>query len=325
MAIATRFDFVDWCLKSLGEPVVEVNVDDSQIDQRVDEALEYWHQYHYDGVEKLYLKQKITASTLTFTTSVASGFSVGEIVTGLTSGAQAQVCYERSETGTTQGSGPTLLVKNVEGTFVAGETVQGTDSLQSGTLAAAACTLGTFDQRYFDLPDHIFGVTRVLSFNAASSSKNLFDIQYQLRLNDLYDLASTSIIYYKTVMSHLALLDLELNGHPMYRFNKRNGRLYLDVNWDHNLILGEYVVVEAYRALDPDEWTKVWNDPWLKKYGTALIKRQWAVNGKKFLGIQLPGGVTVDWQGMYNEALTEIQQLEDELINKSAPLEFFLG
>ena len=323
MSIASREAFVDWCLKALGEPVVEVNIDDSQIDHRVDEALEHWHQYHFEGVEKVYLKQQITASTLKFTTSVGDNFQAGEKVVGMTSGAYA---YVATEVGGRKSTGTQLLIRNITGTFVAGETVQGTTSLASGTLAATAFfTIGTYDQRYFDLPDIVFGVSRVLSFNAANSSKNLFDIQYQLRLNDLYDLASTSIIYYKTVMSHLALLDLELNGHPLYRFNRMAGRLYLDVNWESNLILGEFVVIECYRAMDPTTWSRIWNEPWLKKYATALIKKQWATNGKKFLGIQLPGGVTIDWQGMYNEAMNEIKELEDEMLNKSAPLEFFLG
>lgn len=144
-------------------------------------------------------------------------------------------------------------------------------------------------------------------------------------MNDLYDLTSTSIIYYKQVMGHLALLDMELNGKPMFRFNRLQNRLTLDVNWDADIIPGAYVVVEAYRALDPDEFHRVWNENWFKHYATALIKKQWATNLKKFGGIQLPGGVVLDGQGMYQEATQEIKDLEDELQNKSAPLEFFMG
>jgi len=120
-------------------------------------------------------------------------------------------------------------------------------------------------------------------------------------------------------------LDLELNGHPQFRFNRRQGRLYLDINWETDLFLGDYVVLEVYRALDPTEFTKVYNDPWLKHYTTSLFKRQWATNLKKFQGLQLPGGVTLDGNGMYDEAITEIKDLEEELKTKSAPLEFFMG
>ena len=126
-------------------------------------------------------------------------------------------------------------------------------------------------------------------------------------------------------MSHLAMLDLELNGFPLYRFNRLQGRLYLDINWETDIPLGDHIVVEAYRALNPATFTKVWNDAWLKHYVIALFKKQWATNIKKFSGIQLPGGVTLDGDKLYDEATSEIKDLEDELQNKSAPLEFFLG
>jgi hypothetical protein len=126
-------------------------------------------------------------------------------------------------------------------------------------------------------------------------------------------------------MSHLALLDLELNGATMFRFNRRQNRLYLDINWESDIIVNEFVVVEAYRALDPAEYSKVWNESWLKHYVTALFKKQWAVNLKKFQGLQLPGGVTLDGNGLYDEATKEIDDLENDLMTKSAPLDFFLG
>ena len=319
MAVTTRQGLIDYCLRELGEPISEVNVEENQLEDRVDEALEYWHQYHSEGVEKVYLKEKVTASEIVLTTSVAENFSMAEVITGRTSGATARVSRE-----TTRGpSGTLLLVRDIEGTFEEGETINGGDSEETGVIATV--TLGTYDKRYFELPDIVYGISRVLPFSAASSSKSLFDLQYQLRLNDLYDLTSTSIIYYKTVMSHLALLDLELNGHPQFRFNRRQGRLYLDINWQSDVVLGDFVVFEAYRVLNPASWPRVWNDAWLKAYTTALFKRQWGANGKKFQGLVLPGGISVDWAGMYNEALDEIKELKDDLLNKSAPLEFFMG
>jgi hypothetical protein len=126
-------------------------------------------------------------------------------------------------------------------------------------------------------------------------------------------------------MSHLAMLDLELNGYPLYRFNRMQGRLYLDINWETDIPLGDYIVVEAYRALNPADFTKVWNENWLKRYVTAQFKRQWGTNLKKFTGLQLPGGVTLDGDKLYQEAMQEIKELEDELMNKSAPLDFFMG
>ena len=324
MAVTTRQQLIEYCLRDLGEPVVEINIDDSQIEDRVDEALEYWRQYHFDGIERVYLKQKVTATEITTTTDVA-GFELGEIVTGQTSGAKALVAREiQSDIRSfRESSGTTLLVRDVDGDFLANEYIVGESSGTQTQLVSI--TKGTYDNKYFDLPDLVYGVNRVIPFAAASTSKNLFDLQYQLRLNDLYDLTSVSLIYYKQVMSHIALLDLELNGHPMYRFNRMQGRLFLDINWGADIAMGEFIVIECYRALDPVEWGKVWNEPWLKKYTSALIKRQWATNIKKFTGISLPGGVTLDGNALYDEANNEISALEDELVNKSAPLEFFLG
>ena len=321
MAVTSRATLTEYCLRSLGEPVVEINVDDSQLEERIDEALDYWNQYHFDGAEKMYLKQKITASRLFLDTGDSIDFPVGTIITGDTSGATAIVCTEIGATAETK----KIICKNVVGTFVVTENITGDNGAIAKLDAETACVLGNYDLRYIALPDAVYGVTRVIPFNAASSSKNLFDLQYQLRLNDLYDLTSTSLIYYKTVMAHISLLNLELNGYPLYRFNRMQGNLYLDVNWKSAFTIGDYIMIECYRALNPADWSKVWNEPWLRKYVTALFKRQWATNIKKFQGIQLPGGVTIDGDKLYAEAITEIKELEDEMMNKSAPLEFFLG
>ena len=318
MAVTSRDGLKQYALRALGAPVLEINVDDDQVEDRIDEALDYWRLYHYEGIEQLYLKQQIRASEITLSTSVAGTFTLAENITGATSGATAQVCQESSRTS----SGTLLLVKNVVGTFTAGETINGS---AGHTATLSSITLREYDNRYVEIPDYVWGVTKILSAGQASSSKNIFDLQYQLRLNDLYDLTSTSLIYYKTVMSHLALLDLELNGHQGFRFNRMSNRLYLDANWQTDFILGDYIIVQSYRAMDPTTWTKVYNEPWLKHYVTALIKKQWATNLKKFSGLQLPGGVTLDGDKLYSEATEEIKELEDDLQNKSAPLDFFLG
>jgi hypothetical protein len=317
MAVSTRDGLKQYCLRALGAPVLEINVDDDQLEDRLDEALDYWRLYHYEGIEQIYMKHQIRASEITLTTSAAGNFQIADIITGQTSGATAEVCRETSR----ESSGTLLLVKNVVGTFTANETI----SNGTQTAVFSSITLREYDNKYIEIPDLVYGVTKVLSIGMASSSKNIFDLQYQLRLNDLYDLTSTSIIYYKTVMQHLALLDLELNGHTSFRFNRTQNRLYLDINWAQDIPLGDYIIVQGYRALDPTTWTKVWNEPWLKHYVTALFKKQWATNLKKFQGIQLPGGVTLDGDKLYDEATSEIKELEDELQSKSAPLDFFLG
>jgi len=318
MAVTSRDGLKQYALRALGAPVLEINVDDDQVEDRIDEALDYWRLYHYEGIEQIYLKQQIRASEITLSTSVADTFVLAEKITGATSGAIAEVCRESTRTST----GTLLLVRNVTGTFIAGEAIAGS----SGHVATlSSITLREYDNRYVEIPDYVWGVTKILSVGQASSSKNIFDLQYQLRLNDLYDLTSTSLIYYKTVMSHLALLDFELNGHQGFRFNRMSNRLYLDANWQTDFILGDYIIVQSYRAMDPTTWSKVYNEPWLKHYVTALIKKQWGTNLKKFSGLQLPGGVTLDGDKLYAEATEEIKEYEDELMNKSAPLDFFLG
>lgn len=319
MAVNSREQLKQYALRALGAPVLEINIDDDQLEDRLDEAIDYWRQYHYDGIEEIYMKQQIRASEMTLTTGNASSFDIGEIITGLSSGAKAVVTKDHRTS-----SGNLLLVKDVTENFQAGEVVAGktlTATLDTNT----PITLREYDNKFIYIPDYVFGVTDVLSIGQASSSKNIFDLQYQLRLNDLYDLTSTSIIYYQTVMNHLDLLDWTLNGKDTFRFNRLQDRLYLDINWKQNVILGEYVIIKAYRAMDPNQWSKVWNETWLKDYTIALFKRQWAINIKKFKGIQLPGGVTLDGDSLYAEAMAEITALKDDLTTKSAPLNFMMG
>ncbi len=317
MATYTKNDLKQYALRALGHPVIEINVSDEQLDDRIDEALEYWKLYHYEGIERMYLKHRINASKITLSENTATTFAINGIITGQSSGSTARVTTQVNETSHDN----ILLVRNVSGEFSIGETI--TDGIVSATYQSIV--LGEVDKKYLDIPDHVYGVVKILPFSGASSSKNLFDIQYQLRLHDLYDLTSTSIVYYKMVMNHLALLDFELNAKPSFEFNRMNGKLYPYLNWDSDVALGDFIVLECYRALNPEENQKVYNEPWLKHYVTALFKKQWASALKKFGGLQLPGGVIIDGQSLYDESIQEIRELEDELLVKSAPLSFFIG
>ena len=321
MAVASREQLKQYALRALGAPVLEINVENSQLEDRLDEALEYWNLYHYEGVEQMYLKHMINASLLTVTSSAGIPPQSTHLIN--TQGGTCEVIRQWNKPSTTN----VWTVRNVQGDWtVVGSEVKDTAN-QSGPVLGlvGSMVLGEVDNKFITTPDYVYGVTKILNIGQASSSKNIFDLQYQLRLNDLYDLTSTSIVYYKTVMSHLAMLDLELNGHPLYRFNRMQNRLYLDVNWQTDVIVGDYILIQGYRAISPVEFTKSFNEPWLKHYVTALFKRQWAINIKKFSGLQLPGGVTLDGDKLYVEATKEIEDLEDELRTKSAPLDFFLG
>lgn len=320
MAVTTRQQLKEYCLRALGAPVIEVNVEDWQLEDRIDEALEYWNLYHHEGIEKVYLKHRMQPSKLTITTGNGADFAQGTVVTGQTSGAKAWVTIHLQE----DPRDSIISVKNIQGEFQNGEVIS--DGTNSATLASTdAVWLGDFDLKYIQLPDIVFGVVRIVPFSATAISSSMFDIQYQLRLHDLYDLTSTSIIYFKMVMGHLSMLDMELNAKPSMEFNRLQGRVYPNINWDLAIKPGDYMIFECYRALDPTQFTRVWNESWLKRYVTALFKRQWGQNLYKFAGIQLPGGVSLNGQALYDMASQEIEKLEEELIEKQAPLQFFIG
>lgn len=327
MAISTRQQMIDYCLRALGAPVIEINVDPDQLEDRVDEALEYWRLYHPEGIESVYAKYVITASSLTLNESIADTFQTGEVIVGSTSKAKATVVKEPNGRSS---EGNTLIVAGIrqlnDTDFIDGETITGETSGISATLISdTALVKGIYDNRYITLPDSMYGVIRVIPMAQASSSKNMFDLQYQLRLHDLYDVTSTSLIYYKTIMNHLDLIDFELNAKPDIRFNRFTNKLYLDITWKIDTTIGSYLVVDGYAALDPNQYHRLWNEPWLKHYTTALFKKQWANALKKFSNLQLPGGVTLDGQALYDEAVNEINDLEEDLITKAAPCHFFMG
>lgn len=312
----TRSEFIDYCLRKLGFPVIEINVDEDQCQDRVDEALQYWQDYHFDGVEKAYLKHQITAEDI--------------------------------------------------------------------------------ERRWLYVPDVIIGILGIFPFDNSNASVNMFDMRYQLRLNDLYDFTSVSYVPYELTMQHLRTLNLLFSGMPQIRFNRHMNRLQLDINWTSDVRVGSWVVIECYRALAPDNFSitgtisttagantivgtgtifdqelssgdeitldgqlvrisaisspntaslntnmantgsglsaiktgvsDVWNDRFLKAYATALIKKQWGSNLKKFKGIQMPGGVSLDGQTIYDEADQEIRKLEEEMsILNVLPSDFIMG
>jgi hypothetical protein len=254
---SSRANLKEYCLRALGKPVIEINVDPDQVEDRIDEALQYFGQYHYDGVERVYLKYQITADDITRARS-------DETLTAVT---------------------------DVDGSTTA------TWKLQ---------------KNYIPVPESILSVVRVFDFSDKANI-NLFDVRYQLRLNDLYDFSSTSVIHYQMTMQHIDFLDNILVGQVPIRFNQHQNRLYLDMDWQTAVSAGDYIVIEAYRVLDPSTYTDVWNDMYLKKYTTQLIKRQWGANLSKFEGVQMLGGVTLNGAKLFEEAQTEIEKLEEQI------------
>ena len=309
-------------MRRLGFPVIEINVDDDQVEDRIDDALQYFQEYHFDGVERLYLTHKVTTAELKFTGLSTPSFENNEMLVGNTSGATC-ILYTIS--------GTTARITNVKGAFTAGETVTGSTSGFSRAIASTSFyTPGDIQNGYLPLPDSVIGVIRVLPVNGPSSGmnnrNNMFDLIYQFRLNDMYNLLSADMVYYTQVQQHLSMLDMLLVGDRSFKYNRKMDKMYIDMNWEEVLNPDDFIVIECYRILDPSTYTQVYDDMFLKRYATALIKRQWGENMKKFGGIQLPGGVILNGREIYEEAVEEITTIENEMQLKSElPVDFMVG
>ena len=257
MAIPTsKSTFASYCKRALGFGVIDINVSDDQVDDRIDEALQYFSQFHYDGVEKMYLKHKITQDTI-----------------------------DRCRTNATTSA---------------------TDKVDSSVTAS-------FEEgkNFIPIPDSVLSVVQIFPFSNAQTN-SMFDIRYQLRLNDLYDFSSTSIIHYEMTMKQLDLLEHILVGEVPIRFNQHQNRLYLDMDWEE-MTPDEFIIIECYRKVDPSTYTDIFDDMYLKRYATALIKRQWGANLSKFNGVATLGGVTMNGEQIYSQAIEEIDKLETSI------------
>ena len=242
----TRSAFKSYCLRRLGEPVIDINVDDEQVEDRIDDALKYYQDYHFDGTERVLVKHVVTSSDKT--------------------------------------------------------------------------------NGYITLSDSVIGVNRILDIGQAAQSSNLFNIRYQLHLNDLFDLSAASFVPYVTAMRHVESLEEIFVGKKPIRYNRHINRLHIDMDWTGDINTGEYIIVDAYQIVDPNTYSEVWSDRWLSRYATALIKKQWGSNLTKFEGMQLPGGLTFNGAKILDDAESEIQKLEEEMIiNYSLPVQDMIG
>lgn len=247
MAIpTTRAEFKEYCLRKLGKPVIEINVDDDQVDDRVDEALKYYYDYHFDGSEKVYYKHQVTNTDKT--------------------------------------------------------------------------------NKYITLPENILGAIRVFPIADPSvRSDDLFNIRYQIALNDLYTLTSVSMVPYYMVMQNLALISEFLVGKQPIRYNRHTNKCYIDMDWN-SIETGEFLLIEAYEVIDPATYSDAWGDRWLQEYASAKIKYQWGSNLTKFSGMVLPGGVQFNGEKILDDAKADIIKLEQEMINSySLPVSDMIG
>ena len=228
----SRDEFKQYCLRRVGAPVTQINVDEDQIQERIDDALQYYWDFHFDGTEKMYYKALIDQTAIT--------------------------------------------------------------------------------NKYITLPDNIIGAVNIFPIGSSLSTNNMFNIRYQIALNDLYDLTATTMVPYYMAMQHIQMLEQLLVGQQPIRYNRRSNRLYIDMDWNR-APGGTYILVEAYQIVDPTVYTKVWSDRWLQKYATALIKQQWGTNLTKFQDIALPGGAKFNAEKIYDDATQEIEKMEQSM------------
>jgi len=230
---SSRAEFKEYILRRLGKPVIEINVDDDQVDDRIDEALKYYYDYHFDGTEKIYYKHEVTQTDI--------------------------------------------------------------------------------DNKYITLPENVIGAVNLFPIGQGLNTNNLFNIRYQIALNDLYTLTSVSMVPYYMALTHVQFLEQMLVGQQPFRYNRHVNKLYIDTDW--NLFnIGDSILVEAYQIVDPATFNDVWSDRWLMRYCYCLVKMQWGNNLKKYQGMQLPGGLTFNGQQIYDEANEEKEELEREMI-----------
>ena len=235
---ASRVQLKEYCLRRLGHPVIEINIDEDQMQDRIDDALEYYRDYHYDGAQKVYLKHQITATDIT--------------------------------------------------------------------------------NEYVAIPAAVTAVVGIFDIGDAINGSNLFNVRYQIHLNDLFDFTSSSYAPYVEAMRHVETREELFVGKQPIRFNRHMDRLFIDMDWSNDVNVGDYIIIEAYRYLDTATYTSVWGDWWLRQYTTQLFKRQWGENMKKFEGMQLPGGVTFNGQTIWQEATEEILRLEEQVMTNFA-------
>ena len=248
--VSSRQGLIDHALRRLGYPVIEINVDDDQIEDRVDDALQYYQEYHSDAVRHSYYAYQFTQDDL--------------------------------------------------------------------------------DNEYITLPSDIIFVVRALPLTQSyAASRSFFDVKYQIMLNDMAQMGTYigDLAYYEQMQQYISLLDRQLSGQPVVNFRRHQNRLkwHSDMN-DQDIAVNDYIILECYRTIDPESFTSVYNDMFVKDYTTALIKQQWGANLIKFEGMQLPGGVTLNGRQIYDDATAEIERLRENMrLEHELPPNFYVG
>jgi hypothetical protein len=266
---ASRSQLKDYCLRQLGAPVLEINIADEQVDDIIDDAVQYFHERHFDGVLRTYLKYEVTQNDIDRGKGPGQDGVLGIVTTTATStidGASVQFDWKENS-------------------------------------------------NYLQVPPSVIGVEKVFHFDGSQSmSSGMFSIKYQLFLNDIYFWGAMEMLTYNMTRTYLSDLEFALTTQKQIRFNQRMDRLYMDVDWSE-LTAGDWLIMDCYRTLDPNDYARVWNDSFLKKYTTALLKKQWGQNLIKFQGVKLPGGVELNGREIYEDGVKELEIIREMMSN----------
>ena len=265
----TRQELINYCKRKLGYPVLEINVADEQIEDLVDDAVQYFQERHFDGVEQMYLKYIITQDDI-----------------------------NRGRASTTGSAGIT------------------TTTATSSIVGVAVTFNYVENSNYIQIPPAVIGINKIFKIGGNNTiSQSMFNVQYQLMLNDVYYFNSIELLSYTMVKRYLEDISFLLTPEKNIRFNQRQDRLYLDMDWGA-LSVGQYIIIDCYRSLNPNDYPRVWNDSFLKPYLTSLIKKQWGQNLIKFRGVKLPGGVELNGREIYEDAINELDDIKKRMMNE---------
>jgi hypothetical protein len=247
MPVANREQLKDYCLRALGAPLIEIDIDENALQDRIDEALDFFREYYFDGADHCYYKHEVTQADIT--------------------------------------------------------------------------------NKYITVPDYIWGVTSIFPVsNSSGINGDIFSYEYKFRASDaMRNLSATNLVYYHQVMSYFSLIENLLNVQLMFRFNRNDGKMFIDTNWESRLPVGSWLMLDCYAVINTNEPTKFWNNRLFKDYCIALIKQQWARAYSKYENIQLPGGVTINGKNLADEAKEERKEIEEMIMSNQAPAMMFVG
>ena len=274
---SSRADLINYCKRQLGAPVLEINIADEQVEDIIDDALQYFHERHFDGVIQTYLKYKITQDDKDRGQGRGGNNPIGIVTTTATSTVGLSTTFDYEE-----------------------------------------------NSNYIQVPPSVIGINKIFKYDGPqTSTNNMFSVKYQMFLNDMYYFGSTEILTYAMTKRYLEDLDFILNNDKQIRFNQRQNRLYLDIDFG-DVAVDDYLIIDCYRLIDPNDFTRVYNDSFLKKYATALMKRQWGQNLIKFQGVKLPGGIELNGRQIYDDAQRDLEMIKEQMSNtyELPPLDF---